>query len=152
MEIQRLDPRIRWQQMTAKEILKMRDQGEEVPSEFQKWAAAVSAVMNTQDDVTYEMVNGETDMAAIDEALGRDSKDNQDIAPTDDIENNIGKEDEDTEKAAEEKEDEEKITHAPTTEKEIQEQVDMTLADTSITTDPNEILKRKMRKGIEPSS
>ena len=147
MEIQRLDPKIRWQQMTAKEILKMRDQGEEVPSEFQKWAAAVSAVMNTQDDVTYEMVNGETDMAAIDEALGRDP---QDIAPTDDIENNIGKEDDNSEKAAEEK-DEETVTHAPTTEKEIQEQVDLTLADPSISTDPNEILKRKMRKGIEPS-
>ena len=150
MEIQRLDPKIRWQQMTAKEILKMRDQGEEVPSEFQKWAAAVSAVMNTKDDVTYEMVNGETDMAAIDEALGREDRDSQDIAPTDDIENNIGKEDEDSEKAAEEK-DEETVTHAPTTEKEIQEQVDLTLADPSISTDPNEILKRKMRKGIEPS-
>lgn len=147
MEIQRLDPKIRWQQMTAKEILKMRDQGEEVPSEFQKWAAAVSAVMNTQDDVTYEMVNGETDMAAIDEALGRDP---QDIAPTDNIENNIGKEDDNSEKAAEEK-DEETVTHAPTTEKEIQKQVDLTLADPSISTDPNEILKRKMRKGIEPS-
>jgi len=150
MEIQRLDPKIRWQQMTAKEILKMRDQGEEVPSEFQKWAAAVSAVMNTQDDVTYEMVNGETDMAAIDEALGRDDKNRHDIAPADDIENNIGKESDESEEAAEE--DKESITHVPTTEKEIQEQVDMTLADTSITTDPNEILKRKMRKGIEPLS
>ena len=149
MEIQRLDPKVRWQQMTAKEILQMKDQGEEVPSEFQQWAAAISAVMTTQDDVTYEMVNGETDMAAIDEALGRDSKDSQDIAPADDVENNIGKEDEESEEAAKEEKDE--VTHAPTTEKEIQEQTDITLADPSISTDPNEILKRKLRKGIEPS-
>lgn len=150
MEIQRLDPRIRWQQMTAKEILQMKDQGEEVPNEFQKWAAAVSAVMTTQDDVTYEMVNGETDLAAIDEALGRDTNDGvQDIVPADDIENNIGKEDEEAEEANKE---EDTVAHAPTTEKEIQEQVDLTLADPSITTDPDVILRRKMRKGIEPLS
>lgn len=149
MEIQRLNQNIKWQQLTAKEILKYKQEGEEVPNEYQKWASAISAVMNVQDDVTYEMVNGETDIAALDEALGRNNVRQTDIQPTNEAENNIGRE-------SEEAKDEEPTPvlaqeEAPETPP-AQERDDITLADEAITTDPNEILKRKQRKGIQPLS
>ena len=44
MEIQKLNnQKIQWQQLTAKEILDFQKEGEQVPSEYQKWAAAISA-------------------------------------------------------------------------------------------------------------
>ena len=62
VDIQRLNANIKWQQLTAKEILKYSQEGQQVPNEYQKWAAAISAVLNVNDDVTYEMTNGETDI------------------------------------------------------------------------------------------
>ena len=156
MEIQRLNPKINWQQMTAKEILKKQTEGEQVPSEFQKWAAAVSASMNTKDDVTYEMVNGETDIAALEEMLGRDNPQQQ-IVATEGAENNIGNEQENPERdivplvAQEEAADvppDVNVGEGDT----IAEQNDVTLADEAITTDFNEIVKRKQRRGIPPLS
>ena len=119
--------------MPAKEILQMRNEGQDVPNEYQKWAAAVSAIMDVQDEVTYEMVNGETDIAALDEALGREL-DMPEVEAADETENNIGNETDRRQETPPEERD------------------DITLADESITTDPNEILKRKQRKGIQPLS
>lgn len=149
MDIQKLNANIKWQQLTAKEILKLKDEGQQVPNEYQKWASAISAVMNVQDDVTYEMVNGETDIAAIDEAFGRDETTRNDIQPTNETENNIGREN---------NERDEEVTpiiaqeEAAPEERTIEEQDEITLADNSITNDPNEILKRKQRRGVPPLS
>ncbi len=149
MDIQKLNANIKWQELTAKEILKYQEQGEEVPSEYQKWAAAISAVLYVNDEVTYEMTNGETDLAALEETLGRDML-RTDIQPADETENNIGNE-------SEQARDEAEITttgeERPATEEETPaERDDITLADQALTTDPNEILKRKQRLGRFPLS
>lgn len=149
MDIQKLNANIKWQELTAKEILKYQEQGEEVPSEYQKWAAAISAVLYVNDEVTYEMTNGETDLAALEETLGRDML-RTDIQPADETENNIGNE-------SEQARDEAEITttgeERPATEEEPPaERDDITLADQALTTDPNEILKRKQRLGRFPLS
>lgn len=144
MEIQGYNSSIKWKQLTAKEILQLKDEGKEVPSEFQKWAAAMSAVMNVKDDVTYEMANGETDIAALDETLGMNGELSGNINPVADIENNIGNEDN-------ENEDNQLIFEQDEKAKTNAEKEDPTLADVKITTDPNEILKRKLKRG-EPTS
>ena len=142
MDIQKINQQhFNWQQMTAKEILQKKNEGENVPSEYQKWAAAITASLATQDDVTYEMVNGETDIAAIDEALGKSKDKIGQVKPAGDIDRGVG----DKNKNDKQFENQQAI-QSP----EEQEQEDVTLADVKITTDPNEILKRKMRKGIEP--
>ena len=137
MDIQRLGESIKWQQLTAKEIKQLKADGKDVPNEFQKWAAAVSALTEAPDDVTYEMVNGETDIAAINEMIGK-----VEIKAPEDAE----------EKRREEGEDENNKEQAPAFEPSPLEQQkdDVTLADPSLTTDPNEIIKRKIRKGIQP--
>ena len=135
MDIQRINANIKWQQLTAKEILQMRNEGHEVPNEYQKWASAVTALMNAPDDVTYEMVGGNTDLESIDKIMGVERFD---IQPTDETQNNIGNENEDTEQRP-----------IFETERSDQEKEDVTLADVKITTDPNEILKRKLRRGRE---
>ncbi len=138
MEIQNnLNTKIKWQQLTAKEIQKYQQEGQEVPNEYQKWAAAISAVLTVNDDVTYEMTNGETDIAALEETLGKEFLTGE-ITPTDETENNIGNESEEAE------EETDKAVIEPKPEKE-----DPTLANDTVNTDPLEILKRKQRKGIQ---
>ena len=149
MDIQKLNANIKWQQLTAQEILKYQQEGEEVPNEYQKWAAAISAVLNVNDDVTYEMTNGETDIAALEETLGREIL-RTDIQPTNEAENNIGNENDQTRDEAEFNTQE--TTETTVEERTPEEQDEITLADQAITTDPNEILKRKQRRGIPPLS
>lgn len=149
MDIQKLNANIKWQQLTAQEILKYQQEGEEVPNEYQKWAAAISAVLNVNDDVTYEMTNGETDIAALEETLGREIL-RTDIQPTNEAENNMGNENDQTRDEAEFNTQE--TTETPVAERTPEEQDEITLADQAITTDPNEILKRKQRRGIPPLS
>ncbi len=133
MDIQKINSNIKWQQLTAKEILEITKEGEEVPSEYSKWAAAISAVLKVNDEVTYEMTNGETDISALEETLGREMiKINLVETEESNMENMTG---ENTNKG-----------EIPVAD--MAEQDEITLADQTITTDPNEILKRKIRKGL----
>lgn len=147
MDIQRLNANIKWQQLTAKEILKYTQEGQQVPSEYQQWAAAISAVLDVNDEVTYEMTNGETDIAALEETLGRDVV-RGGIQETDQTENNIGNESEEAQDETTPVVAQEEAPETPT----AAEQDEITLADQAIMTDPDEILKRKMRRGIPPLS
>ena len=142
-----LNANIKWQQLTAKEILKYTQEGQQVPSEYQQWAAAISAVLDVNDEVTYEMTNGETDIAALEETLGRDVV-RGGIQETDQTENNIGNESEEAQDETTPVVAQEEAPEAPT----AAEQDEITLADQAIMTDPDEILKRKMRRGIPPLS
>lgn len=155
MDIQRLNSNIKWQQLTAKEILKYQQEGEQVPNEYQQWAAAISAALEVNDDVTYEMVNGETDIATLNETFGRDVV-RSDIQPADQTENNIGNESEETRDEAEltalSEENAAFTAETPVPPATAEEQDALTLANQAITTDPNEILKRKQRLGIPPLS
>jgi len=150
MEIQKLsNQKIQWQQLTAKEILEFQREGEKVPDEYQKWAAAISASLNVQDEVTYEMVNGETDIGALEAALGREETQPEIVQAPDETENNIGNENEDTNEEAPPLFAEENNPETPTpTRDNTEPQEDVTLADTSITTDFNEIIKRRQRRGL----
>ncbi len=151
MDIQRLNANIKWQQLTAQEILKYQEEGEDVPKEYQKWAAAISAVLEVSDEVTYEMTNGETDIAVLEETLGRELL-RTDIQPADQSENNIGNE---SEEVLEEFEPELALpneTPAAETTALPEEPEDITLADQALTTDFNEIIKRRQRRGIPPLS
>lgn len=146
MQINNLNQRINWQQLTAKEILEYQQEGAEVPSEYQKWAAAISASMNVQDEVTYEMVNGETDIAALEAVLGREEMPPEMVQEPEGAE--MGNETPDEEPtptvALEEGADEPPATRTQT---ELPEN-DVTLADEAITTDFNEIIKRRQRRGL----
>lgn len=149
MEIQKLNnQKIQWQQLTAKEILEYQKEGQDVPSEYQKWAAAISASLNVQDEVTYEMVNGETDIAALEATLGKDGVRIDAVQSTDETDNNIGNEDEDVEREATPFVAQEEAPEAPQKTPAPEQKDDVTLADTSLSTDFNEIIKRKQRKGL----
>ena len=50
---------VNWGSCTADEILSYEEEGQEVPEQYLRWAEEMSAAMNVQDDVTYEMANGE---------------------------------------------------------------------------------------------
>ena len=148
MDIQKLNANIKWQQLTAKEILKYQQQGEQVPNEYQKWAAAISAVLNVPDEATYEMTNGETDIAALEATLGMDMM-RTEVRPADETENNIGSE---SEEARDEAELAAFTTETQNADETQQTEDTITLADQAIMTDPNEIIKRKQRRGIPPLS
>ncbi len=148
MEIQKLNnQKIQWQQLTAKEILEFQKEGQDVPSEYQKWAAAISASLNVQDEVTYEMANGETDIAVLEAEFGKNGVQIDAVQQTDETDNNMGNENEDAEQESTQFVAQGDNTNAAQPETPDQKD-DITLADTDITTDFNEILKRKQRKGL----
>ena len=148
MEIQKLNnQKIQWQQLTAKEILEFQKEGQDVPSEYQKWAAAISASLSVQDEVTYEMVNGETDIAALEAALGKEDLQVGAVEKPNESENNLGNESEDAEREATPFVVNDGTPDAPPT-RGPDETEDVTLADTTLTTDFNEIIRRKQRKGL----
>ncbi len=55
---------VNWNSCTADEILSYEEDGQEVPEQYLKWAEEMAAAMNVQDDVTYEMANGEVNEEA----------------------------------------------------------------------------------------
>lgn len=50
---------VNWGSCTAEEILEYEEQGQEVPEQYLSWAEEMSASMNAQDNVTYEMAQAE---------------------------------------------------------------------------------------------
>lgn len=59
---QRKDQSIDWNKLTASEILEYAGQGQDVPSAILQWAEDYSKIENAPDDVSYESVNGSTDV------------------------------------------------------------------------------------------
>lgn len=152
----------RFKKMTAQEIIREESKGEEVPAEVLAWAEQMAAFSKIPDNVTYEKVDGDTGLDAL-EKLGIEDpdiakpeaqnvqgvvkteepdavKDPARIGAEPEVDNNVfarpvpGQ-------AAETLPLEEK-------EKAEKEEPELTLADTALTTDPEEIRKRKERKGI----
>lgn len=52
---------IAWKNLTADEIIKYINQGEDVPEEIKRWATEVQKLQDIPDDITYESVNGSSD-------------------------------------------------------------------------------------------
>lgn len=51
------DISVNWKQCTADEIIDYQGQGQDVPTQFLRWAQDMAAMANAPDDVTYEMAN-----------------------------------------------------------------------------------------------
>lgn len=156
----------RFKKMTAQEIIKEESKGEEVPAEILAWAEQMAAFSKIPDNVTYEKVDGDVGLDALeklgiaDEDIAKPEVQNAE-APTateqpDAVKDPAlinGEEEVDNEnifinnaipgqaadKAATEEDDE-----TDSAEKEL------SLADPALSTDPEEIRKRKERKGILP--
>ena len=56
----------RWKKLSAQEILKQESKGEEIPSEIVSWAEQMAALAKIPDDVTYEQVDGDVGLDALD--------------------------------------------------------------------------------------
>jgi hypothetical protein len=157
----------KWKKLTPQEIIKEESNGAEIPSEILLWAQQMAAFAQIPDDVTYEQVDGDVGLDALSK-LGLEeekpvgAEDNNAVAPEkteepDAVKDVAQPEDIDEEnpennifmnplpgQAAdtinpEEKEDNKEAKDKPE---------ELTLADASITTNPEEIRKRKERKGL----
>ena len=159
----------KWKKLTAQEIIKEESKGAEIPAELLRWAQQMAAFANIPDDVTYEEVDGDVGIDALDklgitpeEAGLAEPQAQNAIAPEQTAEPDAVQDPALVEDAGAETEDEQNIfmnatpgqasfTPQPQTaaaEEETQDAA-LTLADASLTTDPEEIRKRKRRLGLE---
>lgn len=151
----------RFKKMTAQEIIKEESKGEEVPAEILAWAEQMAAFSKIPDNVTYEKVDGDVGLDALerlgieDEGLAKPEAQNAE-APT-------ATEEPDAVKDPALIDGEEEVDNifinnpvpgqaadeVPPEEEDPAEK-ELTLADPALTTDSEEIRKRKERKGILP--
>lgn len=157
----------RWKKLSAQEILKQESKGEEIPSEIVSWAEQMAALAKIPDDVTYEQVDGDVGLDALDK-LGISPEDaGFAVAPEVDNAQNPTKPEQpdavkDPAKIADlspESQDNNIFMNATpgqagdvkpqdTNPPDPNEQQTLTLADPALTTDPEEIRKRKAKKGL----
>ena len=144
----------RWRKMTPQEIIKEKSKGEEIPPAILAWAQQMSAFAKIPDDVTYERVDGDVGIDALnklgieDEPISPE-KDNAQ-APTETEEPDAVKDADKTEES-EEEQDEFSLPASETadeTEEKDEVEQEFSLADQALTADNDEIRKRKERKGI----
>ena len=157
----------KWKKLTAQEIIKEESRGEEIPAEIVSWAQQMAAFSKIPDDVTYEQVDGDVGIDALSK-LGLDEEAQAQLnpeaenaqAPTQTEEPGAVKDVDRPEELGEETTKDQNIFMNPTpgfaaetgqniTEEDIQEEQQLTLADPTLTTDPEEIRKRKARRGLE---
>ena len=149
----------KWKKLTPQEILKEEGKGEEIPAEIITWAQQMAAFAKIPDDVTYERVDGDIGIDALDK-LGID--DEEPPAEADNAQPGVEPEEphavREPGKTEEDQPPEDEVIPGnasdikPSDENEDvdnPENDDFSLADTDLTTDPNEIRKRKERKGIQ---
>ncbi len=157
----------KWKKLTPQEIIKEESKGEEIPAEILTWAQQMAAFSKIPDNVTYEQVDGDIGIDALDklglneEGLDQTTVEAQNAqAPTDTEQPDAVKDTARPEELGQETTADQNIFMNPTpgfasetnvtkTEEEIQQEEAITLADPSLTTDPEEIRKRKARKGLE---
>lgn len=150
----------KWKKLTPQEILKEESKGEEVPPEIVAWAQQMAAIAKIPDNVTYEQVDGDVGLDAL-AKLGIDEENpvgtqSENALPPEETEEPGAVKDVATDTEVDN--DEENIfmnppvgndeTVPPDDETENPDDEDLGLADPSLTTDPEEIRKRKERKGL----
>ncbi len=155
------NPRIdvnKWKKLTPQEIIKEQSKGEEIPPEILTWAQQMAAFAKIPDDVTYEQVDGDIGIDALNK-LGIDDEDNLDLSagnaekPTE-TEDPDAVKDPNKAENSEEIDDEQMEANLPesetaeATENDEEAGFSFSLSDQSLTADNNEIRKRKERKGI----
>lgn len=158
----------RWKKLTAEEILKEESKGEDIPSELISWAQQMAAFAKIPDNVTYEQVDGDTGIDALDKlgitpeeaGLAEPQAENaitpEETAQPDAVQDPARA----TDSAMPPEQDQNIFMNATpgqasiepkpaaTSEEQVQNEP-QTLADTSLTTDPEEIRKRKLKLGLE---
>ncbi len=159
----------RWKKLTAQEIIKEESKGEEIPAEIISWAQQMAAISKIPDDVTYEQVDGDVGIDALaklgldEEAQAQTTPEAQNAeAPTVTEQPDAVKDPARPEELGQETTQDENIFMNPTpgfaadagqsvteTQDEIEQEQQLTLADPTLTTDPEEIRKRKARRGLE---
>jgi len=135
----------RFKKLSPQEIIKQQSEGEEVPAEIVTWAKDVLNFAQIPDDVTYEQVGGDVGIEALNQ-LGIPS-DEQVGNVEEDAEIPEEENPEIPEPPEEETPDGNNAILAEPNEDEVPAD-DITLADSSITADNEEIRRRKARKGI----
>lgn len=159
----------RWKKLTPQEIIKEESNGEEIPAEIVSWAQQMAAFAKIPDDVTYEQVDGDVGIDALSK-LGLDEETQALLnpeaenaqAPTQTEEPGAVRDVDRPEELGQETTQDQNIFMNPTpgyaadagpsvTEEQNaqEENQQLTLADPTLTTDPEEIRKRKARQGLE---
>ena len=160
----------RWKKLTAKEIIREDSRGQEIPEEILTWAQQMAAFAKIPDDITYEQVDGDVGLDALDKlnlspeemAQFRPEAANAQ-APTATEQPDAVKDPALTEQANPETADENIFMNATpgmaadTPAQSTQDPTDAaaqtdaaeTLADPALNTDLEEIRKRKLKLGLE---
>jgi len=138
----------RWRRLTPQEILKEEGRGEEIPSEIISWAQQMITYTNMPDDVTYEMVDGDVGVEALDK-LGIEEE------PPVSLEDNnsageVEIEEPEAVRETDRPEGDNDVDMFSPEDTDIQNNEDFSLADSELTADLNEMRKRKERKGMLP--
>ena len=152
----------KWKKLTAQEIISEEGKGEEVPAEILAWAQQMAAFSRIPDSVTYDRVDGDTGVEAL-EKLGLPTEEPAQIEEEnaeEPVETETPDAVKDTTKPAElqpeEPTAEENIfatenpaaaPPAPQKESDTTEDVALTLADPALNTDPEEIRKKRQKRG-----
>lgn len=153
----------KWKKLTPQEIIKEESKGEEIPAEIIAWAQQMAAIAKIPDNVTYEQVDGDVGLDAL-AKLGIEEENpvgvqSDNALPPDKTEEPGAVKDVAQDTEVGEENDENIFMNPPVpgqasdkklAEGEEAEEPDeeLGLADTKITTDPEEIRKRKERKGL----
>ena len=121
----------KWKRMTPQEILREQQNGNEIPPEIIAWAQQMVVFANMPDNVTYDMVDGDVGLEAL-EKLGLEN-------PFDNAEKPTETETDDAVKDVDKPED---------TDETENNNPEFSLANPALIADNDEIRKRKERKGI----
>lgn len=147
----------KWKKLTPQEIIKEKSKGQEIPAEIITWAEQMQRFDQMPDDVTYEEVDGDVGIDALDKlGLPTTPEEDKAVNPSD-TETPDAVKDPAKDSEVPPEQDSNPFINAqpgqagdakPKDETEPQDNTDLTLADPALTTDPEEIRKRKAKKGL----
>lgn len=147
----------KWKKLTPQEIIKEKSKGQEIPAEIITWAEQMQRFDQMPDDVTYEEVDGDVGIDALDKlGLPTTPEEDKAVNPSD-TETPDAVKDPAKDSEVPPEQDSNPFINAqpgqagdakPKDDTEPQDNIDLTLADPALTTDPEEIRKRKAKKGL----
>ena len=145
------------EKLTPQEIIKEKSKGQEIPAEIITWAEQMQRFDQMPDDVTYEEVDGDVGIDALDKlGLPTTPEEDKAVNPSD-TETPDAVKDPAKDSEVPPEQDSNPFINAqpgqagdakPKDDTEPQDNIDLTLADPALTTDPEEIRKRKAKKGL----
>ena len=147
----------KWKKLTPQEIIKEKSKGQEIPAEIITWAEQMQRFDQMPDDVTYEEVDGDVGIDALDKlGLPTTPEEDKAVNPSDTEEPDAVKDPAKDSEVPPEQDNNPFISAQPgqagdakpKNDTEPQDNTDLTLADPALTTDPEEIRKRKAKKGL----